>query len=359
MPKVVLKPAANYDLLPKNPMPVFLKLDSTAVNVEIQIETKSPNSAKTDRWTKVAEAEMANYREIVVDTTAKVIAKWEGKPVSERKKDAETLSASINKALLSMEGAIEKAVREQIKREAQGDKNLLEARIAVAAKGTFKVLAIGKDVAEVVVTGAADISAWISLAKDIVALAKIIEDQCKNEPQLRDDLLKSIGSYCTVKQRRWDEEKKAKDWKAKAKLLAKEIWTSQKSLAANTESARKKYRNEVTAMIQKVDGVGGKRDKLQAELKKSGQADAKGIAGGKQMVNLGTAVKTMNTRILECQGFADDMAMLLTEAGVDVDDSTALQKIKKLRDLGSLKEAAKEIYGAAKSLQDIIEAMQG
>ena len=112
-------------------------------------------------------------------------------------------------------------------------------------------------------------------------------------------------------------------------------------------------------MIQKVDGVGGKRDKLQAELKKSGQADAKGIAGGKQMVNLGTAVKTMNTRILECQGFADDMAMLLTEAGVDVDDSTALQKIRKLRDTDSIKEAAKEIYGAAKSLQDIIEAMQG
>lgn len=359
MPKVVLKPKANFDLLPKNPRPLQLQLESTKVNVEIEIETKAPNSAKTDRWTKVAEAEMERYRAIVVDTVEKVTAPWDkGRPLAERKKDAETLVASINKAYLSMEGAIEKVVREQIKREAQGDKNLLEARIAVAAKGTFKVIAIGKDVAELAVSGGANVKAWISLAKDVVALAKLINDQCKDEPKLREELLKAIGSYCSTKQRRWDEEKKAKDWKAKAKLLAKEIWTSQKSLAGKAEDQRKKYRNEVTAMIQKVDGVGAKRDKLLSELQKSGSVSAKGVAGGAQMIKLGAAVKTMNTRILECQRFVDDMAYLLTENGVEVDDSTAMQKLKELRGLGSIKEAASEIYSAATNLQTLIEAIK-
>lgn len=359
MPTVVLKPKANFDLLPKNPRPLMLKLESTKINVEVEIETKAPNSAKTDRWTKVAEDEMERYREIVQDTVDKVTGDWEkgdGKPLSERQRDVKELTTSINNAAASIEGAIEKAVKKQIEREARGDKNLLEAKIAVGIKGTFKVIAIGKDVAELAVTAGADVTAWLSLAKDLVTLAKLVHDQCKDEPKLREELLEAIGKYCTTKQRRWDEEKKAKDWKAKAKLIAKEIWASQKSLATKAETARKTYRNEVTAMIQKVDKVGDKRDKLQKELEKSGDINAKSLANGALKVKLGTSIKELNTNILKCQDFVDDMAMLLTENGVEVDDDTAVEKIKKLKNLGSVAEAASDVYTAAKNVQSIIES---
>ncbi len=360
MPSVILKPQANFDLMPKNPRPLLIKPESTKVNVEIEIETKAPNSAKTDRWTKVAEGVMQDYRDVVTDTVTKVSAKWdEGGSKSELEKDAKELNLSINNAYRAMEAAIEKAVKEQIKREAQGDKNLLEARVAVAVKGTFKVISIAKDVAEIAVTSGASIKAWLSLGKEIVALGKLIHDQCKDEPALRNDLLKSIGTYCSTKQKRWDEEKKAKDWKAKAKLLAKEIWTSQKSLATKCEGERKKYRNEVTAMIQNVDKLGDKRDKLQKELESSGNVDAKGLATGALKVKLGGKIKDLNGEILKCQEFADDMAMLLTEAGIDVDDSTEMQKLAKLKNVGSVAKAAKDVYDAAMDVQEIIDKITG
>ena len=361
MPTILIKPKANFDLLPKNPKPGFLELKDTKVNVEISIETKAPNSAKTDRWAKVGEGEMERYRTVITQTVDKVTAKWDtdGKPVSEHQKEALELSKSVNNAVASMEAAIEKAVKEQIKREAQGDKNLLEARVAVVAKGTFKVIAIGKDVAELAVSGGANVKAWYSLCKDIYTLAKLINDQCKNEPALRQDLLKAIGNYCTTKQQRWNEAKKAADWKAKLKLTAKEIWTSQKSLASKCEEQRKKYRNEITVLIQSVDKLGAKRDALQAEMKRSAKLDAKGLEAGKRLITLGGSVKSMNTLILECQEFVDDMALLLTENGITVDDRTEMQKLKQLQGLGSVKDVAKQIYTAATDLQTIVEAIKG
>ncbi len=360
MPSVILKPQANFDLLPKNPRPLLIKPESTKVNVEVEIETEAPNSAKTDRWTKVAEGVMQDYRDVITDTVTKVSAKWdEGGSKSELEKDAKELNLSINNAYRAMGAAIEKAVKEQIQREAQGDKNLLEARISVAIKGTFKVISIAQDVAEIAVTSGASVKAWISLGKDIVALAKLIQDQCKDEPALRDDLLKSIGSYCSTKQRRWNEAKKAKDWKDKLKLTAKEIWTSEKSLAGKCETQRKKYRNEVTAMIQNVDKIGDKRDKLKKELESSGDVNAKSLASGALKVKLGAKIKDLNAEILKCQDFSDDMAMLLTEAGVDVDDSTEMQKLAKLRNVGNIAKAAKDVYDAAVDVQEIIDKIIG
>jgi hypothetical protein len=354
MATVVLKPK-TLDLLPKNPQPVFLKLESTEVKVDIAIETKAPNSAKTDRWTKVAEAEMQRYQDIVVDTTKKITASWDkGKSLSERQKDAAELTKSINNACKTMEAAIEKAVKDQIKREAQGDRNLLEARVVVAAKGSFRVIAIVKDSVEIVGSGGADVLAWRNLAKDIMGLAKLIVDACKDEARLRTDLIQSFRTYSTAKQQRLDEAVKAQDWKARMRLKLKEIWESEKKQAEKVEAQRKKYRNEVSALIQKVDGVGEKREKLLATLKKSGSINAKSISSGNEMVALGRKCKTMNDHILECQRFLDSLAPLLTEAGVQVDDRTVLQKLKQFDGLGSLKDAANALYEAASDIQDVM-----
>jgi hypothetical protein len=370
MPKLQLKPQPNFDLLPNNPRPLLVKCENTKINVVIDIETKKPCSAKTDRWEKVAVQEMERYRDIVTETVTKITSGWD-KPsathdpkqladlVTARKKSAADLTLAVNNACRSMKGAIEKAVGEQIKREAQGDANLREARIGAAVKGTVTVISIAKDVAEIAVSSGANVKAWLSLAKDIVALAQLINDQCKDEPKLREELLKAIGTYSTTKQRRWNEAKKATDWKAKAKLLAKQIWTSEKSLAEKAEAARKKYRNQVTALIQKVDGLGEKRDALLAALRKAGRPDAKGIAEGAKMVRLGKSASDMNTHILNCQKFVDDMAYLLTENGIEVDDSTFVQKLKELKNLKDVAAAGKEIFGAAKDVYDLIAAIKG
>jgi hypothetical protein len=370
MPKLQLKPEPNFDLLPENPRPLFIQCQNTKINVVIDVETKKPCSAKTDRWEKVAVAEMQRYRDIVEETVTKVTAGWEKAGTADdpkklaalvlaRKKSAADLTLAVNNACRSMKGAIEKAVGEQIKREAQGDANLREARVGAAIKGTVTVISIAKDVAELAVTAGANVKAWVSLCKDIVALAKLINDQCKDEPKLREELLKAIGTYSTTKQRRWNEAKKATDWKAKAKLLAKQIWTSEKSLAEKAEAQRKKYRNEVTALIQKVDGLGEKRDALLALLKKSGRVDAKGIAEGSKMTRLQKSAREMNSRILECQKFVDDMAFLLKESGVEVDDATFMQQLKGLKNLSQIKTAAKEIYDAATDLQTLIATIKG
>jgi len=357
MAKLILKPLPNFDLLPKNPRPLLIKIQDSKVNVLVEIETQQVSSAKTDRMTKVAAGVITQYRDVITDTVKKVTEGWDRMPLAEQRKSAETLNASIKKAMLSLEGAIEAAVKQQIQREAQGDKNLLEARVHVVIKGTAKVIAIGKDVAELAVSGGANVKAWISLASDIVALAKLIHDQCKKEPTLRAELLKAIGVYCSTKQRRWDEKTKAKDWKAKAKLLAKEVWESQKSLATKAEAARKKYRNEITVMIHKADDMGAKRDKLLSELNRSGDINAKSIAKGGAMMELARAAGTLNTQCLQCQDFVDDMAMLLTENGIQVDDRTALQKLQKLDNLGDLVALGKLIKTAADDLKTIIEKL--
>jgi len=357
MPKIVLKPSPNFDLLPKNPRPGLLKLDDTKVNVEITLEVKAATSAKTDRLTKVAEEVMAQYRKAIVDTAEAVTAKWDKMTLAERNKDVPELIKSVNNAVKALQSAIEKAVKAQIEREYKGDKNLLEARVAVVVRCTFKVIAIGKDVAELAVTAGASVKAWKDLVSDLYKLAKLVHDASKDEPALRTDLLKAIGEYCTTKQRRLIEAQKATDWKAKAKLKLKELWTSQKSLAEKCEAQRKKYRNEVTALIQNVEKMGKKRDELLATIKKSGKLNPEGVKAGAKVMELGRAVKELNDLILKHQVFVDDMAMLLTEAGIQVDDRTAVQKLRSLQGLKSVKDAAKELHTAIEDIKSIIEAM--
>jgi hypothetical protein len=51
------------------------------------------------------------------------------------------------------------------------------------------------------------------------------------------------------------------------------------------------------------------------------------------------------------------MSMLLTEAGVKVDDSTFVQRLKNLQAVPDLAKFAKDLYDAANNLQDIIGAI--
>lgn len=360
MATTVLRPLPNFDLLPKNPRPLLIKYEETKVNVEITIETKvEPNSAQTDRWSKVAAGEMKEYQDILHDTVAKVTAKWDKLALGDMKKEAAELTRSVNNALKPMEGALTAAVEQQIKREEQGNKNLFEAKVVTVVKAGHMVITIAANAASVVATGGTNVAGWLKLAKSIVDLAKLVYDACKDEPKLRAEFLEAIGAYNSRKQVLWNQEQKATDFKHKLKFYVNKTWKSVKSMADKAEAARKKYRNEITSITQHVDGIGEKRDQLQKELNASGQLNAKDIGRGKEMIDLGTQVKGMNAHILSCQKFLDDMAYLLTESGVTVDDRTVVQKIKQLDGFKDIAASAKELRSTATELHGLIEKLAG
>lgn len=357
----------------------LIDLGKTEVVVEVEVEAKEQISSATDRWQKVAEAEVDRYQGIVSGEIDKLVEKLRGlvseirseadeKKRQALKRQADALAAdtttSVQGAVRSLQAAVEDAVRKQIDKEAQGDRNLREARIFVALKGAAAVIKIGKDVTELVASGGLDVSAWVSLAKDIVKLAKLIHDQTKGEEKLRQELLKAIGVYCTAKQRRFAERQKAdRNWKRQAKQIAREIYKSESSLAKKAEAARKKYRNQVTAMRQEIDKLGTRADKAQAALKKLGgtqfdhETKKKIAAFGTKMINLKSSCGELNNELLRTQKFTDDMAFLLTEAGVTVDERTEQQKLKAFDNLPQAAKAGKQLKDTAESALKIIETL--
>ena len=366
-------PKITADLCQKRPPATLLDIGNTKLDFEVEIETKAPNTAKLDRYSKVAALAVKKYKDTIeseVERLAEDIRKLNGvlrnpeepeakrkKAKAEAEKKASATSASVQKACKSLKDAVEEAVEGQIRREHQDDANLREARVFCAVKGTFSVIKIGKEVALIAGTGGANLKAWVSLCKEIAKLAQLVHDASKDEPKLRKELLEAIGAYCTLKQRRFAEKQKAdKDWKKKLKLIAKEIYKSEGKSAKKAEESRKKYRNSVTKTRQSADKLGTGVDKAKEALKKAPDI-IKGAKVGAKMIELQRDAKALNDTLLSAQQFADDMAFLLTEAGVTVDDRTEMQKLKALDNLDDVYKAAKDVKAAADDIVAIVEAL--
>ncbi len=354
------KKVLKLDLCPKKPDPKLMDVGETMVEVTVTLETKQPvPSSKFDRCVGAAETVLERYQSIIQDEVLKLEAKVKAAAakgeVDEVLKMARDTTTSVQGACRAIQGAVDKAVEDRIKKEAQGDQNLLEARIITGVKITFKVISIAKDVTEVVVTAGANVKAWVSLAKDIASLAMIIYDLTKGEEKLRAELLDAIGAYSTDKQRRViEEEKAATSRKAKFVFIAKEFYRKVKPLSDKTEAARKKYRNEVTSMRQHVDKLFSKIEALEKEVKKA-KTLKEGVALGAKMMEMKRNGKLVQGEFSKAEGFADDMAYLMTEAGVGVDDRTIIQKIATFNGLKDMAKGANEIRSAATDLKDMVE----
>ena len=354
-----LKKTFKADLCPKKPDPKLLVLGDTTVTVNVTLTAKQDvPSSKFDRCVSAAEAKIAEYQKIIqgeVNTLeGKIKAAQQKGDVKAMEAMADSTSQSVLKAGRSLQGAVETAVEATLKKEAQGDQNLLEARIAVGVNLTFKGISIASNVARIGVSHGADILAWKGLIMDIVDVVGIIQDLCKGENTLRQELLLAIGKYCTDKQRRVIEEQKAAaSKKAKFTLVTKDVYRWFKPEADKAEAARKKYRNKVTDIRHDVDNFFGKVDKLAAAVKKAPTLK-QGVAIGAKLMVMKRAGKGMVDALAKAQTFADDMAMLLTEAGVKVDDNTFVQRIKSLAALPDLLSFANELRGAAENVQSLV-----
>jgi len=347
------------DLCPSKPNPKILDVGDTKVTVTVTIDAKSAlPSSKVDRCVATANQEIARYTQVISQEIkaleGKVRDLIKKKDREEAKKMASSTTMSVQNAIKALQGQINSAVKGRLQKEAQGDRNLLEARAATVVRSAFKLVSITNTAFELVATGGADITAWVGLVQTIYELAKIIHEATKGEKKLRADLLKSMGAYFTDKQRQViEKEKKDKSARKKIALFAKEIYGKSKSKADAAEGARKKYRNEVTRIRQGIDKMFKSITALEAKVKQAGSLK-EGVQVGARLMNMKRKGKAASDVYMNCEKFADDMAMLLTEAGVKVDDTTFTQTMSSLKHPGEMLSVIEEIVSNAKDIYDLV-----
>ncbi|WP_394828967.1 hypothetical protein [Pendulispora albinea] len=348
------------DLCPKKPDAKILDIGDTKVVVDVTLESKSSiPSSKFDRCIATASQEIDRYTQVISEEVRKLEAKArellaKGDTAGAKKMAAET-STSVQGAVKSMQGQIDKAVLARLRKEAQGDRNLLEARVAIVVRTTFKLVSIANQAFTVAATGGAAIQGWYGLAKDIYELVQSLYEATKGEKALRGKLLEAMGKYFTDKQRQVIQREQAdKSFRKKLAFFAKEIHRKLKPKADAAEEARKKYRNEVTRMRQSVDRLFKKVDGLEAKLKQAGSL-REGVRIGAKLMTMKRGGRTVRDVYTQSEKFADDMAMLLTEAGMEIDDSTFTQRLAKLKNPGEVLSAINELRDGAKGILELVE----
>jgi len=347
----------KQDLCPRKPDRKILDIGNTIVTIEVTVTSEKPIvSTKLDRCVKAGQSELNRYQKIIQDDVLKLADKIKAtKDKMKMQQMAADTTTSVQGACRAVQSAVQVAVKKQLTVEAQGDRNLTESRVVAVVSGAFGVIKVAKDATSLAVTAGADVSAWLSLVKDCAGLAGLVHDACKGEQVLKKDLLNAIGAMTTDKQRQVIEHQRAaKSTSAKVESLFKDLYRKYKPKADAAEAARKKYRNHVTKVRQNVDSLYGKVESLENKLKQA--KDLKeGVTIGSKMMIMKREGKELKTKFEKAEQFSNDMAFLLTEAGVKVDDRTIAQKLQALDGLGDLSKSASEIKSAVEDVKKIIE----
>lgn len=353
----------KHDLCPRKPNKLVMDLGNTEVTILVQVSAKKkPSPIVLKRLKDLAAMPVAvEYEKVVQSEVDRLQAKFLDMVKKRNAKGANELAKettlSVKNACAALQSAVSVAVKEQIKKDARDDQNLLEAQIKVGVKVTFTVITIGKDVATLALTAGMDVSAWYNLAKNIYTLADTINGETKDEAQRRKDLLESFGRYSGEKIKRTVLiDKATKSNKAKLELTFKQIFQSIKSEGEKVEGKRKHYKNKVTSMRQELEQLSGKAAKLE-EAMKAAKGLKEGVKIGAQVMKLKGQVKTFYAALQNAETFSEQMAELLTLNGVKVDDSTFTQRLKSLKAVPDLVKFGKDLNTAAKNLQDMIGAI--
>ncbi|HKC26510.1 MAG TPA: hypothetical protein VKB75_00730 [Jatrophihabitans sp.] len=362
MPETIKK-TFKIDLCPKKPNPNVMILGDTTVVVEVSVTAKKkPAPIVLDRLIDKAGMPTAlKYQQVIQEEVNKLQAKFlemiKKRNANGAKKLADETTMSVRNACKALQSAVNVAVEAQIKRDYRDDQNLLEAQVKVGLSISFKVIGIGKDVAVLAVSMGADPTAWLSLAKNIYELSTVIYNEAKDEKAVRKDLLNGIGKYCTEKQRRViAEEKAAKSNKAKLELALKDVYKTFKPQSEKVEVTRKRYRNKVTAMRQDLEKLSKKTDDLEKAMRAAKNLKD-GVKLGAKVMQMKGSVKTTYLSLSTAERFADDMAMLLTEAGVKVDERTFSQRMSSLDGVSDFASLANELRTAAQNIAEMVKEL--
>lgn len=392
------------DLVRSKPKSQYIEIPKYRVDVEIEVTTKGTLSAKDvpsaamKRLEDAARAKLEEYEKVIVEETIKLdkkISDLMKQPSKDAHKEAEDLAqganVSIKNALMSAEGAAQKAIEARLKQEAQGDKNLKEARVRTGIKWSLGVIKITGSVAKLVATAGADASAYVTITKELVNLGKDLQQQLKNEDKLRKDLTGAVEAYIALRGTAIMKtaeklgitdtsgidpkqpleaikqvakkisaggaaaKKGLEDPKAAFAKIKDVVVKGVKSKLADAEKARKAYREHTTKTRHKTDDLSAKADKLQKAMK-SAKNLKEGVKIGAQCMQVKHGVTALAQKLEDREKFLDSMQSIMEDNGLKIDDRTTLDKLREL-DKKTVLTEAKDLVSAIKTIKGTVEAV--
>jgi len=375
----------------------YIEVPAFPVEVDIEVTTtatlttpKPAPSAVFDRLEKVARAKLEEYETTITEELVKIEKKIAGlmaQPGEDALKEAEQLTqgttAMVKKALASAEPAAQKAVEDRLKKEAQGDDLLTEARVKTGIKAVTGVISLSANVAKLVATLGADVTSYLSIAKTLFSLGLEIKQQLKGEEGLRKDLKDGVDAFLDTRtsvimqalkrQQLTDTSRLPKNPRLAIEFISKGVMAAGEEVTKgrkagevakevldfvvkgikgklnDAESARVAYRNHTAKMRQKVDSVSAKADELSAAMKAAKNLKD-GVKIGASCMTLKGTVRGMADGLSGAEGYLEEMQEIMTGGGLDCDDSTVIQKLKRLNvstivsEGGSLCSSIKDVY---------------
>ena len=331
------------DLIRKKPKLKHLEIPTYRVDVLIEVTTKGllsasevPSSAMK-RLEDAARGALENYETVIASEAAKLdekvdklIQSGDAKALGAAEKLVQGANQSIKNALASAEGAAQQAIDARLKKEAQGDSNLKEARARTALKWTAGAISLATSVARLVGTMGADVTAYISIAKTLATLGADLAQQIKNEEKLRKDLIDGIQAFIKLrgttlmqaaKRQMVDtsgidvnhpldaiktiagkvsaagkEITKGRDAKTIAKDVVDFVIKGIKAQQGGAETARKHYREHTTKTRHKTDSMSVDADKLFKAMKAANNLKD-GVKIGAECMALKRSVSAMATKL--------------------------------------------------------------
>lgn len=390
------------DLVRSKPKLNYIEIPKYRVDVELEVTTKGllkkPDPAPSTKLKRLEEAGMAElerYEKVITEEAVKLDAKV-GKlmrtPGAAAQKEAEKMiqatNASIKNAMASAEGAAHKAIEARLKKEAQGDKLLKEARVKTTLKVGLGTIKLAGSVAKLVATSGADVTSYKTVVVEVVKLGMEINQQLKNEAKLRKDLYTGIQAYITLRgtvlmqaaERQGitdtsgisvkkpieavkkltakalamgDEVTKGKDAKSIAKNLLDATVKGISAKVNDAEKARKAYREHTTKTRNKTDSLGVSADKLMKKVRAS-KTLKEGVKLGAECMTLKRAASELAAKLKDREAFLEEMQALMEGNGMKIDDQTTIQKLKELDKMSIASEAA-TLMGAIKTVKTLVD----
>lgn len=390
------------DLVRKKPKTEFVQIPVWRIDIQIDVTTtgilsaSEVPSAAMKRLEDAARAELDRYEDIISSEAEKLdkqIVKLADSRTDKSWPAALALTQGVNQsiknALASAEGAAQTAVEARLKKEAQGDKNLKEARVRTAIKVGGAVISLGTAVARLVPTMGADVTAWYQITKTVVAMGLEIKQQIKNEEKLRADLVDGVNAYITLRgttlmqaakrqgvdtsgidikkpleaigaiaekiKAGGNELLKGRTAKGVAVEVADFVIKGVKAKLSDAEGARVFYRNHTVKTRERVDSLSSEADKLMKKVKSADNLK-EGVKLGAACMALKRGVSALAAKLVEREKFLDEMQRVMTGNGLTIDDRTTLDKLREFDKL-TIATTVQELYTNISAVHDLVSAL--
>lgn len=276
-----------------------------------------------------------------------------------RKKPAlleKKISAFVAAIRKDFQKDVDGVVKKKLKKLASDDRNLREARIAVAFKATGGVLKLAGSIAAL---AAGCVGTLIVAAKAIKDLALEAMKALSTEQERLNKLKEKKEKLKTALESL--ETARAKDDGPWSKLKKAKQWLAWKKRCGEAEGARKAYRDSVTESRQKIDKMSGPMISMEKAMK-SATTIKEGVKIGSQFMSLKREVRVALEGYQKKEELLEIEKSELAVLGADVDDRTWMQKLKgfkKAIESTNIDDIKKLSAGGAGSVNKIYKLAKG